>query len=112
MEHNTRKGGARLVEACTLPLTAETCVMRVYTDLAVVDVTPQGFLVREILEGMEQGELQARSARTAGLRARLPPALGAGAGRRRMKGRGMSFIEVNGVAFATSSPARANERSC
>ena len=48
MEHNTRKGGPRLVEACTLPLTAMRCVTRVYTDLAVVDVTPAGFVVRDI----------------------------------------------------------------
>ena len=61
MEHNTRKGGPRLVDTCTLPLTAKTCVKRVFTDLAVVDVTPAGFVVREILQGMERSELQARS---------------------------------------------------
>ncbi len=61
MEHNTRSGGSRLLTRCTLPLTAVSCVRRVYTDLAVVDVTPQGFLVREILEGMSAQELQART---------------------------------------------------
>ncbi len=61
MEHNTRKGGPRLVEACTLPLTGKSCVKRVYTDLAVVDVTPAGFLVREMLEGLTKEELQKRS---------------------------------------------------
>ena len=61
MEHNTRKGGPRLVEACTLPLTGKTCVKRVYTDLAVVDVTTKGFVVREALEGLNKEELQARS---------------------------------------------------
>jgi 3-oxoadipate CoA-transferase, beta subunit len=61
MEHNTRKGGPRLLEACTLPLTAKACVKRVYTDLAVVEVTPSGFLVHEVLEGLTRGDLQARS---------------------------------------------------
>jgi 3-oxoadipate CoA-transferase beta subunit len=61
MEHTTRKGGPRLVEACTLPLTGKSCVTRVYTDLAVVEVAPTGFLVREILEGIERSELQART---------------------------------------------------
>ena len=61
MEHNTRKGGPRLVEACALPLTAMRCVTRVYTDLAVVEVTKAGFLVREVLEGIERSELQART---------------------------------------------------
>jgi 3-oxoadipate CoA-transferase, beta subunit len=61
MEHNTRKGGPRLVEACTLPLTGKACVKRVYTDLAVVEVTPAGLLVHEVLDGMTREELQARS---------------------------------------------------
>ena len=50
MEHVTRKGAPRLLEKCALPLTAVRCVSRVYTDLAVVDVTPQGFVVREMVE--------------------------------------------------------------
>ena len=61
MEHTTRQGGARLREACSLPLTAVRCVKRIYTDLAVVDVTPTGFLVREILNGLTRNDLQARS---------------------------------------------------
>lgn len=61
MEHTTRKGGPRLVEACTLPLTAVGCVKRVYTDMAVVDVTPAGFVVREVLDGMTRAELSERS---------------------------------------------------
>jgi 3-oxoadipate CoA-transferase beta subunit len=61
MEHTTRQGGARLRAACSLPLTAVRCVKRIYTDLAVVDVTADGFLVREMLEGMGRDELQARS---------------------------------------------------
>src|SRR6187401_241663 len=61
MEHNTRKGGPRLVETCTLPLTAVRCVKRVFTDLAVVDVTPAGFVVRDILDGLSRDELQKRT---------------------------------------------------
>ena len=61
MEHNTRKGGPCLVETCTLPLTAVRCVKRVFTDLAVVDVTPAGFVVRDILDGLSRAELQKRT---------------------------------------------------
>jgi 3-oxoadipate CoA-transferase beta subunit len=61
MEHNTRKGAPRLVKTCTLPLTAVRCVSRVYTDLAVVDVTPAGFVVRDILDGLTQAQLRERT---------------------------------------------------
>jgi 3-oxoadipate CoA-transferase beta subunit len=61
MEHNTRQGGPRLRDACSLPLTAVKCVRRIYTDIAVVEVTPAGFLVREVLDGMDQETLQSRS---------------------------------------------------
>jgi 3-oxoadipate CoA-transferase beta subunit len=60
MEHVTRKGAPRLLEKCALPLTAVKCVTRVYTDLAVVDVTPQGFLVREMVE-ISRDELQGKT---------------------------------------------------
>jgi 3-oxoadipate CoA-transferase beta subunit len=61
MDHCTRKGAPRLVQSCTLPLTAKARVNRLFTDLAVVEVTSSGFLVREILDGMDRAELQARS---------------------------------------------------
>jgi len=61
MEHTTRKGAPRLVEACTLPLTGKACVGRVFTDLAVVDVTPAGFLVRELVGDLTPEALQART---------------------------------------------------
>jgi 3-oxoadipate CoA-transferase beta subunit len=60
MEHVTRKGAPRLLEKCALPLTAVRCVKRVYTDLAVVDVTPDGFVVREMAD-ISRDELQAKS---------------------------------------------------
>jgi 3-oxoadipate CoA-transferase, beta subunit len=62
MEHTTRKGEPRLRERCTLPLTAVRCVSDVYTDLAVLRVTPTGFLVREMLEGVDEAALHARTA--------------------------------------------------
>ncbi|MDE2517349.1 MAG: 3-oxoacid CoA-transferase subunit B [Rhodospirillales bacterium] len=61
MEHTTRKGEPRLLQACTLPLTAVRCVTRIFTDLAVIDVIDAGFLVREIAPGITQEELQAKS---------------------------------------------------
>ena len=57
MEHVTRKGAPRLLEKCALPLTAVKCVTRVYTDLAVVDVTSSGFVVREMVE-ISRADLQ------------------------------------------------------
>jgi 3-oxoadipate CoA-transferase beta subunit len=61
MEHTTRKGAPRLLEACTLPLTAVRCVRRVYTDLAVIDIEPAGMVVREVLEGLSEADLRGRS---------------------------------------------------
>jgi 3-oxoadipate CoA-transferase beta subunit len=61
MEHTTRDGDKRLLERCTYPLTAKGCVGRVYTDLAVIDVTPRGFVVSEMVPGLTIDELQARS---------------------------------------------------
>jgi 3-oxoadipate CoA-transferase beta subunit len=58
MDHVTRAGAPRLLETCTLPLTAVRCVKRVYTDLAVVDITLGGMLVREMIEGLSEAELR------------------------------------------------------
>jgi len=61
MEHVTRKGAPRLLPSCTLPLTAVRCVKRIYTDLAVVDATPPGMVVREMLAGLSEADLRART---------------------------------------------------
>ena len=61
MQHTTKEGAPRLVEKCSYPLTGVGVVDRVYTDLAVVDVTPRGFLIREIIDGLSQEALQAKS---------------------------------------------------
>ncbi|MEM7255586.1 MAG: 3-oxoacid CoA-transferase subunit B [Pseudomonadota bacterium] len=57
MSHTTKQGGPRLLDRCALPLTAVNVVTRVYTDLAVVDVTDAGFVVREMIEGLSEQSL-------------------------------------------------------
>ena len=49
MEHLTKEGQHKLVNVCTYPLTAKGCVSRIYTDLAVIDVTPVGFSLVELV---------------------------------------------------------------
>ena len=52
MEHQTRSDESKIVAQCTYPLTGIACVDRIYTDLAVLDVTPQGLKVLEMVDGM------------------------------------------------------------
>ncbi len=59
MEHLTKEGKPRLVESCSYPLTALGVVQRIYTNLAVIDVTPRGFLLRETVPGLSISDLQA-----------------------------------------------------
>ena len=61
MEHTTKGGDAKIVERCSYPLTGVGCVARIYTDLAVIDVTPRGLVVRESVDGLSLDELQART---------------------------------------------------
>ncbi len=61
MEHNTRDGEPRLLRRCSYPLTAKGCVVRVYTELAVVDVTERGFQVIDMVPGLTLAELQKRT---------------------------------------------------
>lgn len=61
MAHTTREGEPRLVEQCSYPLTARGRASRVYTDLAVIDVTEAGFVVREIVEGVSRDALAAKT---------------------------------------------------
>jgi len=58
MENQTREGVSKIVDACTYPLTGVGCVDRIYTDLAVIDVSAQGLFVREICNGIDFEELQ------------------------------------------------------
>jgi 3-oxoadipate CoA-transferase, beta subunit len=62
MQHTDKSGRPKLVESCTYPLTGVGVVDRVYTDLAIVDVTSNGFVVRAMIDGMDLAGLQERSA--------------------------------------------------
>jgi 3-oxoadipate CoA-transferase beta subunit len=69
MDHNTKSGESKIVEKCSYPLTGMTCVDRIYTDLAVIDVTPSGLRVVEMVEGLTLARLQELTAAPL-----LPPA--------------------------------------
>jgi 3-oxoadipate CoA-transferase beta subunit len=58
MEHQTRSGESKIVSRCTYPLTGIGCVHRIYTDLAVLDVTPGGLTVVEVIDGLSFEELE------------------------------------------------------
>lgn len=58
MEHNAKDGSPRIRKVCSLPLTARACVTRIYTNLAVLDVTRDGVVVREMVDGIDLAELQ------------------------------------------------------
>ena len=62
MEHVTKSGEAKIVAECSYPLTGVRCVSRIYTDLAVLDVTAAGLAVVEIVEGLSFEALQAVTA--------------------------------------------------
>jgi 3-oxoacid CoA-transferase subunit B len=59
MEHNTRDGAPKIVKKCTYPLTGLECTNTVVTDLAVIDVTPDGLVLREVAPGWTAEEVQA-----------------------------------------------------
>lgn len=61
MEHCTKDGLPRILEQCTYPLTAPRCVDRIYTDIAVMDVTSDGILVTRMAAGWSLESLQAKT---------------------------------------------------
>ncbi len=60
-QHTTKKGEPKLVEQCSYPLTGVGVVSRIYTDLAVVDVTPDGFRVFELAPGVTFEEVEEKT---------------------------------------------------
>jgi len=60
-QHTTKTGEPKLVERCSYPLTGKRCVDRIYTDLAVIDITPQGPVVIALAPGVTFDQVQART---------------------------------------------------
>jgi 3-oxoadipate CoA-transferase beta subunit len=58
MEHQTKTGESKIVDQCTYPLTGMGCVSRIYTDLAVIDITSEGLMVRDMAPGLTLDELR------------------------------------------------------
>jgi 3-oxoadipate CoA-transferase beta subunit len=61
MEHTTKTGQPKIVDRCTYPLTGLACVSRIYTDMAVIDLTPAGARVIAMVDGIDLEQLQART---------------------------------------------------
>ena len=58
MEHTTNKGEPKLVSNLTYPATARKKVQKIFTDLAVIEVTPEGLLLKEIYPGLTPEDIQ------------------------------------------------------
>lgn len=61
MEHNSKDGSPKILEKCTLPVTGLGVVSRIYTDIAVLEITPEGVKVIEKLVDISDEDLQART---------------------------------------------------
>lgn len=61
MMHTNPKGESKLLPACSLPLTGMACVKKIVTELAVLDITPEGFLLRERAPGVSVEEIVSKT---------------------------------------------------
>ena len=61
MDHTNRKGDAKILKACTLPLTGQKCIDRIITDLGVFDIVPGGVKIAELAPGVEADEVRAKT---------------------------------------------------
>jgi 3-oxoacid CoA-transferase subunit B len=62
MQHTNPKGDSKLLSSCTLPLTGVNCVRRIVSDLAVLDIGPEGFILLERAPGVTVEEIRSKTA--------------------------------------------------
>jgi 3-oxoacid CoA-transferase B subunit len=58
MEHTDRQNGAKIVQDCTYPITGKGCVSLIVTDIAVMEPTPEGLVLKEVAPGWSAEEVQ------------------------------------------------------
>jgi 3-oxoacid CoA-transferase subunit B len=78
MEHVAKGDEKKILRRCTLPLTAVGAVHRIITDLAVLDVTPQGLALRERAPGVSVAEIQGKTEPALLVKGDVPEIAGAG----------------------------------
>src|SRR5271170_1871377 len=61
MDHASKEGAPKILKECSLPLTGRNVVHRIITDLATIDVTPEGLLLREVAPGISARDVQERT---------------------------------------------------